>query len=92
MNGGTATKIRLKVGDRVHRRAGEEMPDKQIDPRILEAAKDDGLLRRMIASGAPLTREKWIRMNWLGHPPKPRTSEHEAEVPPPFQLMPSDGG
>jgi hypothetical protein len=45
---------------------------RQIDPRILEAAKDDGTLRRMIRMGAPLTREKWISMNWLGHPPTRR--------------------
>ena len=39
----------------------------------------------MIKNGSPLTRAKWISMNWLGHPPHPWTSEHEAEVPAPFQ-------
>jgi hypothetical protein len=58
---------------------------RRIPPEILQAAKNDGILRRMIQSGAPLTRAKWINMNWLGNPPKPWTSEHEAEVPEPFQ-------
>lgn len=40
----------------------------------------------MINNGLPLTREKWISMNYLGHPPDPWTDEHEAEVPEPFQL------
>jgi hypothetical protein len=35
----------------------------------------------MIKTGAPLTREKWISMAYLGHPPKPWTAEHEEEVP-----------
>lgn len=57
----------------------------KIDPRLLEAAKDDGILRRMIREHLPLTREKWISMNWLGHPPHPWTAEHEEEVPEPFK-------
>lgn len=57
---------------------------RQIDPRILEAAKHSGTLRRIIRVGAPLTREKWINMAYLGHPPHPWTSEHEEEVPEPF--------
>jgi hypothetical protein len=40
---------------------------------------------RDLNGSAKLTREKWISMNWLGHPPHPRASEHEAEVPEPFQ-------
>jgi hypothetical protein len=56
-----------------------------IHPALLEAAKTDGILRRMIREGLPLTREKWINMAWLGHPPTPWTSEHEEEVPAPFQ-------
>jgi len=58
---------------------------RKIDPRILEAAKDSGTLRLMIRTGAPLTREKWISMNYMGHPPEPWTSEAESEVPEPFR-------
>jgi hypothetical protein len=58
---------------------------RKVLPALLEAAKNDGILRRMIREGLPLTREKWINMAWLGHPPTPWTSEHEAEVPEPFQ-------
>jgi hypothetical protein len=39
----------------------------------------------MIRGGAPLTREQWIISAYLGHPPHPWTSEHEAEVPAPFR-------
>jgi hypothetical protein len=57
----------------------------QIDPRLLEAARYSGTLRHMIQDGLPLTREKWISMNYMGQPPEPWTAEHEAEVPEPFQ-------
>ena len=60
-------------------------PQTKIDPRLLEAAQYSPTLKRMIKEGLPLTREKWISMNYLGHPPEPWTDEHEAEVPPPFQ-------
>lgn len=58
----------------------------KIDPRLLEAAQYSPTLEHMINNGLPLTREKWISMNYLGHPPDPWTDEHEAEVPEPFQL------
>jgi hypothetical protein len=35
----------------------------------------------MIKKGLPLTREKWISMNYGGDPPKPWCIEHEMEVP-----------
>jgi hypothetical protein len=50
------------------------MTPRQIDPELLRAAEDDGILRLMIKLGAPLTREKWISMNYLGHPPEPWTA------------------
>ena len=31
--------------------------------------------------GIPLTRERWIKFNWLGDPPQPWGVEHEMEVP-----------
>jgi hypothetical protein len=58
---------------------------RQIDPRILQAAQHDGTLRHMIQLGGPLTRDRWIRMSYLGHPPHPWTAEHEEEVPEPFR-------
>ena len=38
-----------------------------------------------VKNGLPLTREKWISMNYLGHPPEESTDEHQAEVPAPFR-------
>ena len=61
------------------------MPTKQIDPRLLEAAKHSDILRHMIENGLPLTREKWISMAWGGHPPQPWTAENEEEVPAPLR-------
>jgi hypothetical protein len=63
-----------------------------IDTRLLHEAKHDPVLAYMIKKGLPLTREKWISMNYLGHPPEPWTDGHEAEVPTPFQIKPSDEG
>ena len=51
------------------------------DPLLLEAAKNDGTLARMIKHNAPLTREEWIKANWGGNPPKPWCVVHENEVP-----------
>jgi hypothetical protein len=62
-----------------------QTPHQNVHPALLEAAKHSGVLRRMIREGLPLTREQWIRMAYLGHPPQPWTTEHEEEVPEPFQ-------
>ena len=61
------------------------MATKQIDPRLLREAKYSPTLEYMIKNGIPLTREKWISMNYLGHPPEPWTAEHEADVPEPWR-------
>lgn len=42
------------------------MTDKQIDPRLLEAARYSPTLKHMIHNGLPPTREKFISMNYLG--------------------------
>jgi hypothetical protein len=42
------------------------MTDKQIDPRLLEAARYSPTLKHMINNGLPPTREKFISMNYLG--------------------------
>jgi hypothetical protein len=60
--------------------------------QLKEIAKHDGVLADMIERDLPLTREGWISMNYLGHPPDQWTDEHEAEVPEPFQLNPQDEG
>jgi len=57
----------------------------QPDPRLVEAAKHDQTLDYMIKKGIPLTRERWIKLNWLADPPQPRGVEHEMEVPEPWQ-------
>ena len=53
----------------------------QPDPRLVEAAKHDPTLDYMIKKGIPLTRERWIKLNWLADPPHPGGVEHEMEVP-----------
>jgi hypothetical protein len=53
--------------------------------QLKEIAKHDGVLADMIERDLPLTREKWISMAYLGHPPEVWTAEHEAEVPAPFR-------
>jgi hypothetical protein len=45
-----------------------------------EAAQYSRTLERMIREGMPLTREKWISLNFLGRPPKPWMGEHEGEM------------
>lgn len=87
VNGGTAAKLGLKVGDKI---GGATMATEQIDPRLLRAAKQSPTLRYMIEHKLPLTREQWISLNYMGHPPEPWTAEHEAEVPTPFSLHPQD--
>jgi hypothetical protein len=61
------------------------MTTKQIDPRLLQAAKYSPTLEYMIEHDIPLTREQFISMNYLGHPPEPWTAEHEGEVPAPWR-------
>jgi hypothetical protein len=58
-----------------------EMTEKEIDPRLIHEAQYSATLAYMIKKGLPLTREKWIQMNWGGDTPKPWTAEHEMEVP-----------
>ncbi len=55
------------------------------DPHLVEAAKHDPTLAYMINKGIPLTRERWIKLNWLGDPPQPWCTEHEMEVPAPWR-------
>ena len=77
--------VGIEAAGAANDRRPKMIDQRQIDPSVLEAAKDNGTLRRIIRVGAPLTREKWVSMNYLGHPPKPWTSEHEAEVPEPIR-------
>ena len=42
-------------------------------------------LQLMVEYGTPLTREEFIRSNWMGEPEE-WTAEHEAEVPPPLRI------
>jgi hypothetical protein len=58
---------------------------RRVDPELLHAARHSPTLAYMIKNGLPLTREKWISMNYMGRPPAEWTAEHEAEVPEPFQ-------
>jgi hypothetical protein len=57
----------------------------QPDPRLVEAAKNDPTLAYMFNKGIPLTRERWIKLNWLCDPPQPWGVEHEMEVPAPWR-------
>lgn len=57
-----------------------------LHPVLLHEAQYSPTLKYMLEHNIPLTREKWISINYLGHPPEPWTDEHEAEVPMPFRL------
>ena len=58
----------------------------QIDPHLLEqGAQQSPTLAYMIENNLPLTREQWMSMNYLGHPPEEWTDAHEAEVPAVFR-------
>jgi hypothetical protein len=66
------------------------MATKAIDPELLQEARHDPTLEYMIKHGIPLTRERYINLNYLGHPPKPWTAEHEGELPTAFQHDPPE--
>src|SRR5208337_2594892 len=59
------------------RNRGRRRVTTQPDPSLVEAAKSDPTLAYMINKGIPLTRERWIKLNWLGDPPQPWGVEHE---------------
>jgi hypothetical protein len=52
-----------------------------LHPALLHEAEYSPTLKYMIDHNLPLTREQWISMNYLGHPPEPWTWECEGEVP-----------
>jgi hypothetical protein len=41
-----------------------------------------GVLRMLVESGAPVTRENFIDMNWVGEPPEAWDGECEEQLPP----------
>jgi hypothetical protein len=52
------------------------------DPRVIELAKDDGIVRMMLEHHVPLDREGYKEMMFLfGEPPKKWTAELEDEIP-----------
>jgi hypothetical protein len=51
--------------------------------------EDDDIVRYLKELGLPVTREAYIRVNWLGHPPEPWTEEHEQELPPSLRQSPA---
>ena len=52
------------------------------DPRVVELAKHDGIIRRMIKRGIPITRDAYVEGMYLfGEPPKKWTAELEDEIP-----------
>jgi hypothetical protein len=67
----------------------QTMP-RQVTPELLREARHDQLLAYMIKKGIPLTREKYISMAYLGHPPEPWTAAHEGELPEAFQHDPPE--
>ena len=52
-----------------------------LHPRLVAAACMDPTLAYMIQNGGPLTRERWIDLNYPDGPPKPWCVEHELAVP-----------
>jgi len=59
-------------------------------PQLLAEARYCPTLKYMIDHGLPLTREQYISMNYIGHPPEPWTDEHERELPMSFRLNEED--
>jgi hypothetical protein len=52
------------------------------DPRVIELAKHDGIIRRMIKRGIPITRDAYVEGMYLfGEPPKFWGPELEDEIP-----------
>jgi hypothetical protein len=52
------------------------------DPRVIELAKHDGIIRQMLEHHVPIDRQTYIEMMYLfGEPPKQWTAEHEEEIP-----------
>ena len=51
-----------------------------LHPRLVAAACMDPTLTYMIQSGGPLTRERWIDLNYPDGPPKPWCVQHELAV------------
>ncbi len=52
-----------------------------VPPRLVAAARMDPTLATLIKHGGPLTRERWMDLNYPGGPPKPWCVEHELAVP-----------
>jgi len=45
----------------------------------------DAVLKDMLDTGIPLTREHYIELAYAGDPPDPWTAENEEELPEPFR-------
>lgn len=52
---------------------------------------DDPFIRRMKELGLPVTRERWISMNYGIDIPDPWTWEHEEELPPSLRVEWQEG-
>lgn len=58
------------------------MPLQPTDPRVVELAKHDGLVRLMLEHHVRLDRQGYAEMMFLfGDPPKKWTAELEDEIP-----------
>jgi hypothetical protein len=53
-------------------------------------ASNDCVLDFMESKGLPMTRENYLYIAYFGCPPEELGAELEAELPPQFQLEPSD--
>ena len=52
------------------------------DPHVIELAKQDGIIRKMLEHHVPLDREGYKEMMFLfGEPPEHWTAELEDEIP-----------
>jgi hypothetical protein len=52
-----------------------------LHPHLAAAARMGPTLAYMIQNGLPLTRERWMDINYLDGPPNVWTGEHEMEIP-----------
>jgi len=56
------------------------------DPRVVELAKHDDIIKWVLEKHKPIDRETYVEMMYLfGEPPKHWTPEREEEVPEPLR-------
>jgi len=63
----------------------DKYPEQQLWIECQRLREHDTVLKDMLDTGIPLTREHYIELAYAGDPPDPWTDEHEEELPEPFR-------